>query len=121
MTSTISYQATLETEECCNCSILFAMPVAMMKRLRQDGGSFYCPNGHSQHYTKTENQKLREQLEATQKNLTSARCETMAERQAREVAEKKLKRVGKGVCPCCRRSFTNLRRHIATKHPQLTK
>jgi hypothetical protein len=26
-------------------------------------------------------------------------------------------RVGNGVCPCCDRSFTNLRRHMSTQHP----
>lgn len=26
-------------------------------------------------------------------------------------------RVSNGVCPCCRRSFENLQRHMATKHP----
>lgn len=30
-------------------------------------------------------------------------------------------RVGKGVCPCCKRSFTNLRRHMTTKHPDVAK
>jgi hypothetical protein len=27
------------------------------------------------------------------------------------------RRVGNGVCPCCSRSFTNLKRHIRSKHP----
>ena len=32
--------------------------------------------------------------------------------------EKQLKRIHKGVCPCCNRSFTNLKRHMETKHPE---
>jgi hypothetical protein len=28
------------------------------------------------------------------------------------------KRIKNGVCPCCTRSFTNLRRHLQTKHPE---
>jgi len=31
------------------------------------------------------------------------------------------KRVTNGVCPCCHRSFQNLRRHMATKHPNEAK
>lgn len=27
------------------------------------------------------------------------------------------KRIKNGVCPCCTRSFTNVQRHMATKHP----
>jgi len=27
-------------------------------------------------------------------------------------------RVANGVCPCCKRSFTDLRRHMETKHPK---
>jgi hypothetical protein len=30
-------------------------------------------------------------------------------------------RIGNGVCPCCNRSFTNLRRHMTTKHPEYPK
>lgn len=26
-------------------------------------------------------------------------------------------RIANGVCPCCDRSFTNLQRHMASKHP----
>lgn len=28
-------------------------------------------------------------------------------------------RVGRGVCPCCNRSFENLRRHMESKHPEV--
>lgn len=44
-----------------------------------------------------------------------------AEREARAVAEKKLdrakQRVGAGSCPCCKRHFKALSRHMACKHP----
>jgi hypothetical protein len=29
-------------------------------------------------------------------------------------------RVGRGVCPCCNRTFENLARHMGTKHPTFT-
>lgn len=31
------------------------------------------------------------------------------------------KRADHGVCPCCTRSFENVRRHLATKHPEYVK
>lgn len=30
------------------------------------------------------------------------------------------KRAKAGVCPCCNRSFENLRRHMASQHPTFT-
>lgn len=84
---------------------------------------FYCPNGHQQHYSKSEAQKLREQLETRDRELRKSKCETLNERNAKLAVEaekakveRKLARVKRGVCPCCNRSFNNLQRHMATKH-----
>src|SRR4051794_36726317 len=41
----------LETEVCYSCSVLFAMPKEMRLRRLNDGGGFWCPNGHMQFYT----------------------------------------------------------------------
>lgn len=108
------------TEECCNCGVPFAMTSEMQRRLRNTPGTaFYCPAGHGQHYTaKTEAQKLKEQLADESKRLQAALSRENQERAERQKAERKLKRVKNGVCPCCTRSFTNLRRHIATRHPE---
>ena len=35
--------------------------------------------------------------------------------------KKFIERTGNGVCPCCKRSFTNLRRHMNTKHPNFSR
>jgi hypothetical protein len=32
--------------------------------------------------------------------------------------KRQLERVASGVCPCCNRSFVNLRRHMKTQHPE---
>ena len=111
----IPNQITLETVTCCNCSVVFAMPDYMIKRLQERGGSFYCPNGHSQYYTKSEVQRLREKLDEQTRAATQ-----MAERA--KAAEQKMKRMGKrvsvGVCPCCNRTFQQLARHMKAKHPK---
>ena len=112
---------TMITEHCCNCGVIFGITSDMQDDLKNTKKQFYCPNGHSQHYTgKSDSQKLKElesdlqrkkqELEIEKRNRISA--EHMAEK-----LNKKLKRVHNGVCPCCNRSFENLRRHMETKHP----
>lgn len=105
-------------ETCCNCSIPFFMPMYKKKELLADRGtSFYCPNGHGQHYTgKSEQQLKLEQLEKDKKAYENAYLEEITKR---EKAEKDLKRlIKKGICPCCTRNFTNVKRHIAHMHPE---
>lgn len=52
--ATISVQLKLETERCSNCSIVFALPDYLQKKLRENGSTFYCPNGHGQYYTESD-------------------------------------------------------------------
>lgn len=112
-----------EIEHCCRCSMAFAMPVDFQNARRRDHQNFYCPAGHAQHYVgKSEEQKLREQLQGAADDLARAR---MARDLANEEVEKVRKahnrmrqRVMNGVCPCCNRTFENLRRHMHDKHPE---
>lgn len=112
-------------EECCNCHVPFMMPTRMMDALRNEPGkTFYCPNGHAQHYTgKSEAQKLKEQLEREQKeraqNEERLQNELLDAWSEKSKLEKQVKRIHKGVCPCCNRSFTNLQKHMQTKHPEI--
>lgn len=111
---------------CATCGIEIALLKSFVAQRRRDHQGFFCPNGHNLVFNaKSREEKLAEELEAA-----NARAEA-AERMRREVAEQaarqvaaakgqvtKLKnRVGNGVCPCCNRSFTNLQRHMHTKHP----
>lgn len=117
----------------CDC-VVCGTPIygaqANERARRKDGQSFFCINGHSQFFRpgKSQEQILRERLEKTERERDAARArETMArnnERSARHgaaIARGKLKaqleRIANGVCPCCRRSFSNVRRHMASKHP----
>lgn len=50
--------------ECYTCDIVFAVNNEYYKMLVKEHKSFYCPNGHSQHFiSKTEAQILNERLE----------------------------------------------------------
>lgn len=109
---------TYRTEICCDCGVHFAMAEHFYTERSTNGGMFYCPNGHPQHYTKTRVKILQGQLDQKERELRASKCETLAERQLREKSESKLKRVNRGVCPCCQRHFVNLARHMATKHPE---
>ena len=114
--------------ECCRpgCGMTFAVPEHWVKSRREDHANFYCPNGHTLHYSaETEAERLRKQLaqmtsrcDQTQAALrdTSKQLDTVKKNQ------KRLKtRISKGVCPCCNRQFQNLRRHMETKHPDAAK
>lgn len=111
MAQQVTQLVTLNTEECCNCGIIFAMPATMQTRLRTNGRSFYCPNGHAQHYAKTEVNRLQEKLDeqirvATQMAEHARNAENAEQRTAKELKRIK-KRVTAGVCPCCNRKLSS--------------
>jgi len=117
----------LERLTCGTCGISFAVPATWLAGRRsgeEEGGRFYCPNGHGRQFRETDVDRLKRQL----KQAEAARDwhqRRAAERDRQLVAARgqmtKLKRrIQHGVCPECQRSFQNLRRHMATKHPQLT-
>ena len=113
----------LVTEQCCNCGMTFAMTQDFQERKLKDRESFYCPRGHSQHYTgKSETQKLKVQLDKTQKQLAqqlSATANLRVQRDSIHNTYNRMRdRVKNGVCPCCNRSFQNLRDHMKTQHPE---
>lgn len=99
----------LEDHVCCTCGTPFAMATRIGDERRQIGGNFYCPNGHPITYGQTEVKALREQLAQEQTRHAQTRA-------ARDDAQRKLARVEKGICPHCKRHFTNVERHIASKH-----
>jgi hypothetical protein len=122
-------------EQCCNCGLAFAMTADFRKRMLDSrvkgrGTTFYCPAGHPQWYTgETEADKLRrerDRLKQNQAYLEDRRreAEERADHQAARArgykghAAKLTKRAKAGVCPCCQRSFENLRRHMEHEHPK---
>ena len=68
----MTYNGTLalefEVETCANCGMHFAVPLQYQKDRRRDHKSFYCPNGHSQHYSADNKvEKLNKQLKFVEK------------------------------------------------------
>lgn len=113
----VAYSVKMETTECVTCGIMFAFPVGFDEERRKDHKGFYCPNGHSQHYTAESDAERNARLlkeEQARHQRTITRNNELAEEKAK--LERKLRRVDRGVCPECNRSFTNLARHMACKH-----
>lgn len=109
------------------------MAAATYRTARARGKSFvfFCPHGHEQFFTvgETEADKLRrerDQLKQQAARLieeaSDARREADTERRrsaaARGQVTKLKKRAAAGVCPCCNRTFQDLARHMAGKHPE---
>lgn len=116
---------TLETMICGECGIPFAMPEELLDWARKTPSvTWYCPNGHSRHFPgRTMEQKLRdakEREQATRELLEHEQRSNAATRGHLTRKKKQLERVANGVCPCCSRHFTNLERHMTTKHPDFT-
>lgn len=106
----VKYEAGFTVVECWHCQMPFGITEYFERRRREDHQNFWCPAGHSQCYpqeTKLEKEQRKSQMLADQVRM---------EREQREKAERQLKRVQKGVCPKCNRSFKSLERHMKTKH-----
>lgn len=120
------YTLTFVTETCYKCGIAFGLESNYQKELLRSHNSFYCPNGHSQHYIgESEADKLKRQLAAKQDYIESLRKQRDATERSLNATKGHLtrikKRVGNGSCPCCMRHFENLQKHMQTKHPEYSK
>lgn len=112
-----------ETETCIQCGVVFAMTsefkASRLAKPGPNGKKFYCPNGHEMHYRggQSDSEKLkaaearetalRDQLEAAVRDAEATKAALLRDRQ----------RFANGVCPCCNRSFENVRRHMSSQHP----
>jgi hypothetical protein len=126
----VRFTTELESTDCCNCGVTFAFPADLMRMAREKGPNktFYCPNGHPQHFTTSEVDRLKKQLERKEAELAEAHREAEYQRTLKDIADrataaqrgvntKLRKRISAGVCPCCHRTFKQLAAHMKTKHP----
>lgn len=116
------------TEKCWVCGVHFALERDYSAKRGKDGKQFHCPNGCKLAFGPSEVQELKDKLarERARHDQTEARLRD--ERQSHEHTGRQLiaqrgattrikRRIGKGVCPCCNRTFADLTRHMNTKHP----
>ena len=113
---------------CGKCDVEFCITDTMHAHRQSDGGTFYCPNGHPRAFVETDSDRLRRERDRLAQRLAERDDRIAQLRQQAEAAERraaaargqvtKIKnRVGHGVCPCCNRTFSDLARHMAGKHP----
>lgn len=112
---------------CFKCAVEFHVPTSLYTARKRDGASFWCPNGHEQHFCETNEARLSKQVERLQTQNANLLNAVESERSVRKTAErsaaatrglmtKAKNRIAKGVCPCCNRYFKELHRHMQDKH-----
>lgn len=111
---------------CCKCGTPIFMTDAHYAQKLKDKTDFYCVAGHNQAFIgETELDRAKRSLEFEKTRRESAERDRDTARKAEAIVRGKLKaqseRVANGVCPCCKRSFQNLMRHMSTKHPDFKK
>ena len=89
---------------------------------RSDPGHIYCPLGHKPVWgDKSRVDELEGKLALERSNSAFWReREAAAERRVsaqRGVTTKLKKRIAAGVCPCCKRTFQDVSRHMKGQHP----
>jgi hypothetical protein len=129
--STLTFAVTFTVETCAaaGCGLSFAMTDEFIARKRRNPGpgpegTFYCPNGHPQHYqNKSDAQRAREAEEEANRQRGLRRIAEEDAANARTAAKRETtrrknveKRVAAGICPKCRRRFADLADHYVTKH-----
>jgi hypothetical protein len=126
MTETSEFTVALKfTRLCCSeCGVPWGVPEGYERNRRDDHKTFWCPNGHAQHFPQeSEAERLRKSLHAATLARESAERRAREAAEARESAEKDAKRLKArakaGVCPCCNRTFKQLAAHMKNKHPEI--
>lgn len=111
--------------ECGECGIQFSVPEMWRAEKKRNGGSWYCPNGHSRVYSESDADKYKRLLaEETGRHDRTLAQKNEAQHEAAaakaDLARAK-KRAKHGVCPCCNRTFKQLAAHMKSKHPEYAK
>lgn len=112
----------------CWCGMPHAVPRELrehQQRQHRDGrkqDDIYCPLGHAYVIAgKGEAAALRDQLERERQAKVRLRAEKdqveASLRATKGALTKAKRRATNGVCPCCKRTFVNVQRHMASKHP----
>lgn len=107
-------------QTCCDCGIVFGLPDGLAAQRLKDGKMFWCPVGHSQHFTRK--RTLEQELSGVRDDLAAQRQAMANERRSHTATKGHLtrtkRRANAGVCLDCHRSFANVRRHRERVHPE---
>ena len=128
MSLALALEIDFTTVECGECGGVYALTTRYHAQKRNKGGFWNCPYcqcGWGFNEDCSEFERLRREKRRAEEARDYARNESAAlQRQLsaqKGVTTKLRKRVKNGVCPCCNRTFVNLKRHMASKHPEYEK
>lgn len=122
-TSTWDGTTTMVTHTCGGCGVVFGMSEVFYNQRLRDHKGWYCINGCRRIFSgESDVERLTRERDYAQ----SSRCR---EHEAHETTKRQrnalkghLKRVRKrtatGTCPCCKRTFKQLARHMQGQHPK---
>ena len=119
---TITRSVDLTTIHCGQCGGTYAISEVYREEKWMNGGFWNCPYCRvGWGYVESENKRLRDRLAREQHHREQAEEEARQQKRftaaARGQVTKLKNRVGRGVCPCCNRTFQNLADHMAGQHP----
>jgi hypothetical protein len=118
--------------QCWRCHCSYMLPRALYVAAKaSENISFYCPYGHEAHFAagETQEDKLRRERDQLKQQMAERddriqrliKVANDADEMVRKVKAEKTKitkRISRGVCPCCNRTFAHMQRHMKTKHPE---
>lgn len=123
--------------DCPKCKEPFAISSELERVLRRSLQTFHCPHGHPMVFSQgpSEEDMLRQERDRLKQDAARKDDEIRLwqntanrQREEREAAERSARaykgqatrlknRAKAGVCPCCNRTFQNLKRHMDNQHP----
>jgi hypothetical protein len=121
---------------CAKCGESIHLTPDQENMLRRSEQTFFCLWGHSNYFPagdtpedvlRRERDRLKQQVAQIEDERSAALATASNQLELRRAAERRVAamkgqvtrlktRAANGVCPCCNRTFTNLARHMASKH-----
>lgn len=115
---------------CPVCGIEYHVPSAWEREQKRLGGKggWWCPNGHQRVYRTSDEDDLRAERDRLKQDAAYKDDRIRELQVSSAIAWRKVsaakgqitkikKRASNGICPCCNRTFSDLARHMGTKHP----
>jgi hypothetical protein len=127
----LEYLDSLHVLDCCQCHMTFAIIDSFRLSRQNDHNLFYCPAGHPQQYSgQSDGERAKSQVAELKRQLASRQDDLRAERaklaeangeltRARRELTRTRTRAEAGVCLHCHRTFADVARHVANRHPEV--
>jgi hypothetical protein len=124
-----TFPAELTTIHCGCCGGIYAINERYRQLKYERGEGWHCPYCKAQwgYFSNGENAMLKKQIEERDRIIARKNaCLDQANAEIRDktrqvIAQKSAKtriknRIANGICPCCKRHFANLERHMKNQH-----